>query len=121
MTLTVNPVTDLTVTDEGFSTNGDTVLNADISTNGSTTSGGSPSGYALDTDVSNGTLVLNTNGNEAPHAGCELHRRRQTASSTVTDADSGESSTGTGDADGESGDRPDGDRTRASARMRTRC
>ena len=40
MTLTVNPVTDLTVTDESFSTNEDTVLNADVSTNDSTTSAG---------------------------------------------------------------------------------
>ena len=32
------------------------MLNADVSTNDSTTSGGSL-GYALDTDVSNGTLV----------------------------------------------------------------
>ena len=46
VTLTVNPVTDLTVTDESFSTNEDTVLNADVSTNDSTTSGGSLS-YAL--------------------------------------------------------------------------
>ncbi|MCP5441413.1 MAG: DUF4347 domain-containing protein, partial [Chromatiaceae bacterium] len=61
MNITVNPVTDLTVTDESFSTNEDTVLNADVSTNDSTTSGGSLS-YALDTDVSNGTLVLNANG-----------------------------------------------------------
>ena len=93
MTLTVNPVTDLTVTDESFSTNEDTVLNADVSTNDSTTSGGSLS-YALDTDVSNGTLVLNANGSfsytpDANYTGGDSFVY------TVTDADSGESSTGT--------------------------
>ena len=54
VTLTVN-CDRLTVTDEA-ARNEDTVLNADVSTNDSTTSG------RRRYDVSNGTLVLNANG-----------------------------------------------------------
>ncbi len=55
VTMTVDPVTDLTATDDAFSTNEDTVLNADVSTNDSTTSGGTLS-YALATGAGNGTV-----------------------------------------------------------------
>jgi VCBS repeat-containing protein len=93
VSLTVNPVADLSAVNDAFSTNEDTLLNADVSTNDSTTSGGSLS-YAVDTDVSNGTLVFNGDGSftytpDANYTGADSFTY------TVTDVDGGESSTQT--------------------------
>ena len=89
--VTVTPVVDLTSANDSFSTDEDVVLNADVSGNDSTTSGGSLS-YAVDTDVSHGSLTLNPNGSftytpTGDYAGPDSF------SYTVTDAASGESAT----------------------------
>ncbi len=93
VSLTIDPVTDLSATNDSFSTNEDTVLNADVATNDSTSSGGSLS-YAVDTDVSNGTLVLNANGSFT-YTPDSNYNGSDSFTYTVTDADSGESSTQT--------------------------
>ncbi len=91
--LTVNPVTDLTATDDSFSTNEDTVLNADVSTNDSTTSGGTLT-YALATGASNGSVSMNADGTFT-YTPTSNYTGVDSFTYTVTDADSGESSTQT--------------------------
>ena len=93
VTITVDPVTDLTATDDAFSTNEDAVLNADVSTNDSTTSGGALS-YAVATGASNGSLSMNADGTFT-YTPTSNYTGSDSFTYTVTDAASGESSTQT--------------------------
>ncbi len=93
VTITVDPVTDLTATDDSFSTNEDTVLNADVSTNDSTTSGGTLS-YALATGAGNGSVIVNADGTFT-YTPTTNYTGPDSFTYTVTDADSGESDTRT--------------------------
>jgi uncharacterized delta-60 repeat protein len=88
--VTVNPATDLTAQDDTFTTNEDVMLNANVSSNDTTTSGGILR-YALDTDVSHGTLALQTDGafTYTPDAN---YTGSDSFTYTVTDPSSGESS-----------------------------
>jgi len=61
ISITVTPINDLLALDDNFAIDENTTLNGDVSTNDSTTSGGMLD-FVVDTDVSNGTLVLNSNG-----------------------------------------------------------
>ena len=98
VTLTVNPVTDLTAADDAASGDEDTTISSSVAANDSTTSGGVLT-YAVDTGVSNGSLVFNSDGSYdyTPNAN---FNGTDSFTYTVTDAASGESSTQTVIADG---------------------
>ncbi|TKB07244.1 tandem-95 repeat protein, partial [Desulforhopalus sp. IMCC35007] len=87
--LTINTITDLSAQDDSFTTDEDVTLNADVSINDSTTSGGNLS-YALDSDVTNGTLSLNTDGTFSYTADTNF-TGSDSFTYTVTDSASGES------------------------------
>jgi VCBS repeat-containing protein len=89
VTLTVNPVTDLSAVDDSFTTNEDTALNNNVSTNDSTTSGGSLS-YSLNLDVSHGSLTLNNDGSFS-YAPTANYNGSDSFIYTVVDVASGES------------------------------
>ncbi len=93
VSLTVNPVTDLSAADDVASGNEDTTINSTVAANDSTTSGGVLT-YAVDTGVTNGSLVFNSDGSYdyTPNANFV---GTDSFTYTVTDADSGESSTQT--------------------------
>ena len=91
VTITVTAVADLTAVDDSFTTAEDTALVESVATNDSTTSGGSLS-YAVDTDVTSGTLVLNNDGSFTYTPAANFNGA-DSFSYTVTDAASGESST----------------------------
>ncbi|TKB06039.1 tandem-95 repeat protein, partial [Desulforhopalus sp. IMCC35007] len=87
--LTINTITDLSAQDDSFTTDEDVTLNADVSINDSTTSGGSLS-YAVNSDVANGTLSLNSDGSFSYTADANFNGS-DSFTYTVTDSDSGES------------------------------
>ena len=91
VTLTFNPVIDLTAADDSASGNEDTTISSSVAGNDSTTSGGALS-YAIDTGVSNGSLVFNSDGSYdyTPNAN---FNGMDSFTYTVTDAASGESLT----------------------------
>ncbi len=91
LTMTVTPVVDLSAVDDSFSTAEDTALVDSVATNDSTTSGGSLS-YVVDSDVSNGTLVLNNDGSFTYTPGADFNGA-DSFSYTVSDAASHESRT----------------------------
>ena len=93
VSLTVNPVTDLSAADDVASGNEDTTISASVASNDSTTSGGVLT-YAVDTGVSNGSLVFNSDGSYdyTPNAN---FNGTDSFTYTVTDAASGETSTQT--------------------------
>ncbi|AHI29966.1 Ig-like domain-containing protein [Marinobacter similis] len=91
--ITVTAVTDLTAQDDSFTLDEDAVLTDTVAANDSTTSGGALS-YALATDVSNGSLTLNTNGSFSYTPTAHYHGP-DSFTYTVTDSGSGESSTQT--------------------------
>ncbi len=91
LTMTVTPVVDLSAVDDSFSTAEDTALVDSVATNDSTTSGGSLS-YVVDSDVSNGTLVLNNHGSFTYTPGADFNGA-DSFSYTVSDAASHESRT----------------------------
>ncbi|MBZ2170427.1 Ig-like domain-containing protein, partial [Marinobacter sp. F4216] len=91
--VTVNAVTDLTAQDDSVSVDEDTTLNSTVAGNDSTTSGGTLS-YALATDVSNGSLTLNTDGSFTYTPAADYHGA-DSFTYTVTDSASGESATQT--------------------------
>ncbi len=93
VTLNVTPVTDLTAGDDTATTDEDTAVNGTVAGNDSTTSGGALT-YAVATGVSNGTLVLNTDGTYAYTPNANFNGS-DSFTYTVTDAASGESSTQT--------------------------
>jgi hypothetical protein len=62
VTITVNAVADLTANDDTNTTDEDTAVSGDVSTNDSTTSGGTLS-FAINNDASNGTVVDDGGGN----------------------------------------------------------
>ena len=93
VTITVDPVTDLTAVDDTVSVDEDTTLNASVAGNDSTTSGGALT-YAVASGVSNGTLSFNADGSYeyTPNAN---YTGGDSFTYTVTDAESGESLTQT--------------------------
>ncbi len=94
VTITVDPVTDLTAADDTLTVDEDSVANpGDVSTNDSTLSGGTLT-YAVDTDVSNGTLNLNGDGTYTYTPDANFNGT-DSFTYVVTDADSGESLTQT--------------------------
>ncbi len=93
ISITVNPVVDLTATDDSFSVDEDTTLSDTVAANDSTTSGGALS-YALETGVSNGSLTLNADGSFS-YTPTVNYNGSDSFSYTVTDAASGESATQT--------------------------
>ncbi|MES2788320.1 MAG: Ig-like domain-containing protein [Planctomycetota bacterium] len=90
VTITVTAVTDLVANDDSFTTDEDTLFSDSVATNDSTTSGGSLT-YALETDVSHGTLLFNVDGSFTYTPGANFNGS-DSFSYLVTDADSGESS-----------------------------
>ena len=88
VTLTVNPVTDLSAADDVASGNEDTTISSSVAGNDSTTSGGVLT-YAVDTGVTNGSLVFNSDGSYdyTPNAN---FNGTDSFTYTVTDAASGE-------------------------------
>ena len=98
VSLTVNPVTDLSAAnDDAASGDEDTTISSSVAGNDSTTSGGVLT-YAVDTGVSNGSLVFNSDGSYdyTPNAN---FNGTDSFTYTVTDAASGESSYTDGDPD----------------------
>ncbi len=93
ISITVNPVIDLTATDDSFSVDEDTTLSDTVATNDSTTSGGALS-YTLNTDVTNGSLTLNADGSFS-YTPTVNYNGSDSFTYTVTDAASGESATQT--------------------------
>ncbi len=93
ISITVNPVVDLTATDDSFSVDEDTTLSDTVAANDSTTSGGALS-YSLDTDVTNGSLTLNADGSFS-YTPTANYNGSDSFTCTVTDAASGESATQT--------------------------
>ena len=93
ISITVNPVTDLSATDDSFNVDEDTLLNGNVSLNDSTTSGGALS-FALATDVSNGSLTLNGDGSFS-YTPSANYNGADSFTYTVTDVASGESDTRT--------------------------
>ena len=93
VTITVDPVTDLTAADDTATTDEDTAVNGTVAANDSTTSGGTLT-YAVATGVSNGTLVFNTDGTYTYTPDANFNGS-DSFTYTVTDAASGESSTQT--------------------------
>jgi VCBS repeat-containing protein len=93
VTVGVTPVADLTSANDSFTTDEDSILNASVATNDSTTSGGNLT-YAVATGVTHGTLSLNANGSftYTPSAN---YNGSDSFTYTVTDAASGESATRT--------------------------
>ncbi|MGB5276099.1 MAG: retention module-containing protein, partial [Gammaproteobacteria bacterium] len=93
VSLTVNPVTDLSAADDVASGDEDTTISSTVAANDSTTSGGVLT-YAVDTGVSNGSLVFNSDGSYdyTPNANFS---GTDSFTYTVTDAASGESLTQT--------------------------
>ena len=93
VTITIDSVTDLTASDDTASGDEDTVINGNVSTNDSTTSGGTLT-YAVATGPTKGGVVLNANGTFAytPTANAN---GADSFTYTVTDASSGESATKT--------------------------
>ena len=89
VSLTVNPVTDLSAADDVASGNEDTTINSTVAANDSTSSGGVLT-YAVDTGVTNGSLVFNSDGSYdyTPNAN---FNGTDSFTYTVTDAASGES------------------------------
>ena len=90
---TINPVADLIAADDSASGNEDSVINASVTGNDSTTSGGTLS-YALASDVSNGSLTLNADGSYSYTPNANFNGS-DSFTYTVTDAASGESRTQT--------------------------
>ena len=93
ISITVNPVVDLTATDDSFSVDEDTTLSDTVAANDSTTSGGALS-YTLNTDVTNGSLTLNADGSFS-YTPTVNYNGSDSFTYTVTDAASGESATQT--------------------------
>ncbi|MGB5455184.1 MAG: retention module-containing protein, partial [Gammaproteobacteria bacterium] len=89
----VNPVTDISATDDTASGDEDTTISSSVASNDNTTSGGVLT-YAIDTGVSNGSLVFNGDGSYdyTPNANFS---GTDSFIYTVTDAASGENSTQT--------------------------
>ncbi|MGB5275853.1 MAG: tandem-95 repeat protein, partial [Gammaproteobacteria bacterium] len=90
VTLTINPVTDLNAADDAATGDEDTTISSSVATNDSTTSGGVLT-YAVDTGVTNGSLVFNSDGSYdyTPNAN---FNGTDSFTYTVTDAASGEMS-----------------------------
>ncbi len=91
--LTVDPVADLTAGDDSASTAEDIPLNGSVAGNDSTTSGGTLT-YTMATDVSDGTLVFNTDGTYT-YTPDENFSGNDSFTYTVTDSLTGESLTRT--------------------------
>lgn len=91
--ITVTAVADLTATNDDFTTDEEVVLNENVATNDSTTSGGSLT-YALETNVSHGTLSFNPNGTFTYTPALNFFGT-DTFTYTATDATAGESATRT--------------------------
>ncbi|HRL95118.1 MAG TPA: VCBS domain-containing protein, partial [Pseudomonas sp.] len=94
LTVTVNPVADLSAANDSASTDEDVpLINASVAGNDSTTSGGSLT-YALASGASNGTLTFNSDGSYSytPNGN---YSGPDSFTYTVTDAASGESLTQT--------------------------
>ncbi|MGB5643629.1 MAG: retention module-containing protein, partial [Gammaproteobacteria bacterium] len=89
----VNPVTDISATDDTASGDEDTTISSSVASNDNTTSGGVLT-YAIDTGVSNGSLMFNSDGSYVytPNANFS---GTDSFIYTVTDAASGENSTQT--------------------------
>ncbi|MGB5677630.1 MAG: tandem-95 repeat protein, partial [Gammaproteobacteria bacterium] len=89
VSLTVNPVTDLSAADDVASGDEDTTISSTVAANDSTTSGGVLT-YAVDAGVSNGSLIFNSDGSYdyTPNANFS---GTDSFTYTVTDAASGES------------------------------
>ncbi|HYN53606.1 MAG TPA: retention module-containing protein, partial [Methylotenera sp.] len=94
VSITVNPVTDLTAADDSISVDEDgSIIGASVAGNDSTISGGSLS-YALVSGTSNGSLTFNADGSY-DYTPATNYNGSDSFDYTVTDADSGESSTHT--------------------------
>ncbi len=91
--ITINPVADLSAADDSASGDEDTVINASVTGNDSTTSGGTLS-YALASGVSNGSLTFNPDGSYSYTPNANFNGN-DSFTYTVTDAASGESRTQT--------------------------
>ncbi|SDG97832.1 type I secretion C-terminal target domain (VC_A0849 subclass), partial [Pseudomonas benzenivorans] len=93
VSLSVNPVADLSAADDSATGAEDSVINGSVIGNDSTTSGGALS-YALASGVSNGSLVFNADGSYSYTPDANFNGA-DSFTYTVTDAASGESSTQT--------------------------
>ncbi|WP_271271532.1 tandem-95 repeat protein [Aliamphritea hakodatensis] len=93
LTVNVTSVTDLTAGNDSASTAEDVALNGSVAGNDSTTSGGTLT-YTMATDVSDGTLVFNTDGTYT-YTPAENFSGNDSFTYTVTDSLTGESLTRT--------------------------
>jgi VCBS repeat-containing protein len=93
ITVTVNPVVDLTATNDTFATDEDVQLSGSVAGNDSTTSGGTLA-YALNAQADHGTAAVNSNGTFTYTPAANFHGT-DSFTYTVTDADASESATRT--------------------------
>ncbi|MCB1958733.1 MAG: tandem-95 repeat protein, partial [Rhodocyclaceae bacterium] len=93
VTITVNPVVDLTAADDSNTTDEDTPVSGSVAGNDSTTSGGTLT-FAKHSDPANGTVVVNPDGTYTYTPNADFNGE-DSFTYTVTDADSGESLTQT--------------------------
>ncbi len=91
VSLTVDPVADLTAADDVATGDEDTTISSTVAANDSTTSGGVLT-YAVDSGVSNGTLVFNGDGSYSYTPNANFNGT-DSFTYTVTDSASGESLT----------------------------
>ena len=101
VTITVNPVIDLTAADDSATTAEDSPITASVAGNDSTTSGGVLS-YAKTTDPTHGTVTVNPDGSYTYTPSAD-YNGPDSFTYTVTDASSGESLTRTVNSDGDPG------------------
>ena len=94
VSITVNPVNDLTAGDDSAAGNEDTTISGSVAANDSTTSGGTLS-YAVASGVTNGTLVFNNATGSYDYTPNANFAGTDSFTYTVTDAASGESATQT--------------------------
>ncbi|MHB1401983.1 MAG: tandem-95 repeat protein, partial [Thiobacillus sp.] len=92
VSINVNPVADLTATDDTTTGNEDTIISGSVATNDATTSGGVLS-YAVTSGVASGTLVFNNATGAYDYTPNANFNGIDSFSYTVTDAASGESAT----------------------------
>lgn len=93
VSITINSVVDLTAADDAFAVDEDLILSDSVATTDSTRSGGTLS-YALDTQATHGTAIVNADGSFSYTPEADFHGT-DSFTYTVTDADAGEALTQT--------------------------